>query len=228
MTPNVTMDGAELVESTLSILSVDRCAVTATEPSLIGATASLNSIMQRYAAGEATAFGELYEALAPRLHRFCLRLARNRSDADDLFQDAFLRLHRARASYIPGAPALNWAFAIARSAHLDRVRRRQRRREDLRVADSGPITCRSLPSRDGSPEDDACTRHMLLVVDREIGRMSEKNRSAYVLLREEGLSIAEAASVLGTTGDVVKQRAHRAYEQIRSALRYAGWDEGML
>ncbi|WP_437328679.1 RNA polymerase sigma factor [Sorangium sp. So ce381] len=226
MTSNVTMGGAGLVERPLAICPADPRTVTATEPSQVRAAALLNGVMQRYAAGEATAFGELYEALAPRLHCFCVRLARNRSDADDLFQDAFLRLHRARASYIPGAPALHWAFAIARSAHLDRVRHRQRRREDLHDADGGPITCRSLPSRDGSPEDDVCTRHMLLVVDREIGRMSEKNRSAYVLLREEGLSVAEAASVLGTTGDVVKQRAHRAYEQIRTALRHAGWDQG--
>ncbi|WP_437309537.1 RNA polymerase sigma factor [Sorangium sp. So ce388] len=227
MTADVTMGGAELIESALAILPVHRCAATAAEPTLARAAARLNGIMQRYAAGEATAFGELYAALAPRLHRFCLRLARNRSDADDLFQDAFLRLHRARASYMPGAPALHWAFAITRSAHLDRVRHRQRRREDLHEADSGPITCRSLPSGDGSPEDDVCTRRMLLVVDREIGRMSEKKRCAYVLLREEGLSVAEAASVLGTSADVVKQRAHRAYEQIRAALRRAGWDEGM-
>jgi DNA-directed RNA polymerase specialized sigma24 family protein len=47
-------------------------------------------------------------------------------------------------------------------------------------------------------------------------------------LREEGLSVAEAARVLGTTSDVVKQRAHRACEQIRAALRRAGWNEDTL
>jgi DNA-directed RNA polymerase specialized sigma24 family protein len=48
---------------------------------------------------------------------------------------------------------------------------------------------------------------------------------AYILLKEEGLSVKEAAVVLGTTGDVVKQRAHRAYEQLRSAIGAAGWKE---
>ena len=56
--------------------------------------------------------------------------------------------------------------------------------------------------------------------------MSEKNRLAYFLLREEGLSVKEAAAVLGTTPDVVKQRAHRAYEQLRNAVHAAGWNEG--
>jgi RNA polymerase sigma-70 factor (ECF subfamily) len=55
--------------------------------------------------------------------------------------------------------------------------------------------------------------------------MSEKNRVAYVLLKEEGLSVREAAAVLGATTAVVRQRAHRAYIQLRSALSAAGWGE---
>lgn len=55
--------------------------------------------------------------------------------------------------------------------------------------------------------------------------MSEKNRVAYVLLKEENLSAREAAAVLGTTLDVVKQRAHRAYQSLKSALISAGWSE---
>src|SRR5260370_22451708 len=93
---------------------------------------------------------------------------------------------------------------------------------------TGVQTC-ALPisaCRDPSPESDARLRALLLVVDRELRAMSEKSRSAYVLLREEGLSVGEAALVLGTTSAVVKQRAHRAYEQIRGALRAAGRDGG--
>jgi len=59
---------------------------------------------------------------------------------------------------------------------------------------------------------------MLDVVTTELSRMSEKNRVAYVLLKEENVSASEAAAVLGTTSDVVRQRAHRAYLQIRAAL----------
>ena len=55
--------------------------------------------------------------------------------------------------------------------------------------------------------------------------MSEKNRSAYILLKIEGLTAAEAAAVLGTTGDAVKQRAFRAYEALREALSRAGWGQ---
>src|SRR5690606_25357330 len=56
-------------------------------------------LMERYANGEDTAFEQLYRALAPRLHRFCLRLAIRKADAEDCFQETFLKIHRARATY---------------------------------------------------------------------------------------------------------------------------------
>src|SRR5262249_57853843 len=86
-----------------------------------------------------------------------------------------------------------------------------------------------LPTDDRySPEAEARTRDLVEVVTRELRRMSDKNRVAYVLLQEEGLGVKEAATVLGTTTDVVKQRAHRAYEQLRTAVGAAGWNEREL
>jgi RNA polymerase sigma-70 factor (ECF subfamily) len=144
-----------------------------------------------------------------------------RAEADDLFQDTLLRVHRARASFIPGAPAVHWIFAIARSAYIDRLRHRGRRPEAAldhdEHAGAGPET---------SPEGLASARAGVRIVDAELARMSEANRSAYVLVREEELRAAAAAQILGTSTDAVKQRAHRAHEQLRDALRRAGWGEG--
>ena len=82
-----------------------------------------------------------------------------------------------------------------------------------------------LPADSASPESETLAAHMLGVVTEELGKMSEKNRSAYVLLKEEDMSAGDAAILLGTTTNVVKQRAHRAYEQLRAALHAAGWRE---
>ena len=185
----------------------------------------LNELMRRYGTGESRAFEPLYNLLAPRLYRFCLRLAPRRIDADDLLQETFLRLHRARATYLVGASALHWVFAIARSASLDRLRYWRRRPESL-GASSDVAEDNDLQVHEGYRPDAALLAHDLWhVVTLELERMSEKNRIAYILLREEGLSVKEAAGVLGTTADVVKQRAHRAYKQIRNAIRAAGWKE---
>src|SRR5262245_60407464 len=82
----------------------------------------ITDLMGRYALGEDRVFEQLYQLTAPRLYRFCQRLARSRSEADEYLQETFLRLHRARATYIQGANPLHWAFAIARSVHLDHLR----------------------------------------------------------------------------------------------------------
>jgi RNA polymerase sigma-70 factor (ECF subfamily) len=187
--------------------------------------AQLAALLERYAMGDETVFGDLYRILAPRLRRFCLKLSRDGSAAEDVFQDALLRLHRARASYIPDSPALPWIFAIARSAFLDSLRYQKRHPEDLPSSDDSQSEYGSAACRDGSPESNVRHRALQVLIDRELRSMSEKCRTAYVLLREEGLSAADAARVLETTEEAVKQRAHRAYEQIRGALRAAGWDE---
>jgi len=190
-----------------------------------GEVEQLSELMQRYGTGEESAFDPLYKLLAPRLYRFCLRLTPRRSDADDLFQETLLRLHRARATYRAGANVLHWAFAIARSTSLDRLRYWRRRPEDLGTA-TDVAEEQALRADEGyRPDVDLLARDLSRVITVELGKMSEKNRAAYVLLREEGLSAKEAALVLGTTQDAVKQRAHRAYEQLRGAVGAAGWKE---
>jgi RNA polymerase sigma-70 factor, ECF subfamily len=183
----------------------------------------LSELMRRYGRGDATAFAGLYEMLAPRLYRFCRRLTTHKTDADDLFQETFFKLHRSRSTYMPGANALHWAFAIARSVSLDRLRYRRRRREDLGSANDVAEDDSLRADDSHHPEAELFAHALVQVVTLELGKMSEKNRAAYVLLREEGLSVKEAAAVLGTTEEVVKQRSHRAREQLRGALGAAGW-----
>jgi RNA polymerase sigma-70 factor, ECF subfamily len=185
----------------------------------------LSELMQRYARGEDGVFEKLYRLMAPRLYRFCLRLATHQSEADDYFQETLLRIHRARSTYLAGSNALHWAFAISRSVYLDRLRYRRRRPEDLgSTADAADQVQLHADDR-YSPEAAIRARDVQEVLTLELRRMSEKNRVAYVLLKEEGLSVKEAAAVLGATAAVVRQRAHRAYMQLRSALSAAGWEE---
>jgi RNA polymerase sigma-70 factor (ECF subfamily) len=178
----------------------------------------ISELMERYAQGEDCVFEELYRGMAPRLYRFCLRLAVSRPEADDLLQETMLRVHRARATYLSGSNALHWAFAITRSVHLDRLRYRRRRPEDLGSASDAAEHSRLPNDERYSPEAEVVARNLVAIVTAELARMSEKNRVAYVLLKEEGLTVKAAAAVLGTTAPVVRQRAHRAYEQLRTAL----------
>ena len=88
-----------------------------------------------------------------------------------------------------------------------------------RIKPSAESTDRQSPP----PEAEVRALHLEEVITLELEKMSEKNRVAYVLSREEELSVQEAADVLGTTPAVIKQRAHRAYEHLRVATGAAGW-----
>lgn len=190
-----------------------------------GNSDSLARLMERYAAGEDQVFEAIYRELSPPLYRFCLRLATRRAEADDLFQETFFKLHRARATFSAGSNPVHWSFAIARSLYVSRLRYWRRRPEHL--GEAADVAERDDIQIDAAttPESEATANDLIDVVTLELARMSEKNRSAYVLLKEEGLSAKDAAALLGTTTEVVKQRAHRAYEQLRYALGEAGWGE---
>ena len=194
-------------------------------PGLAVESGSLEQWMERYANGDDRVFEHVYRLLAPQLRRFCRRLASSASEADDLFQETFLRVHRARATYVPGARVVPWVLAIARSAYLDRLKYRRRRPEYVGVASDVSEEDRLQADESSGPEAQAIAHGLSDVVTNALRSMSERNRCAYVLLKEQDLSVKEAAAVLGTTVSVVKQRAHRAYEHLRMAVQSAGWKE---
>jgi DNA-directed RNA polymerase specialized sigma24 family protein len=71
---------------------------------------------------------------------------------------------------------------------------------------------------DSTPESQAMALDLLEAATLELNSMSEKNRMAYILTKQENLSAQDAATILGTTAEVVRQRAHRAYAQLRAAI----------
>ena len=98
-------------------------------PSLVESTSE--QLMERYVDGEAEAFEFLYRRVSPNLMGYLLRLTRNRERAEDLLQITFSKIHRARGSFLKGAPVLPWILAIARRSFLDERRSAQVRTEDL-------------------------------------------------------------------------------------------------
>src|SRR5690349_9962704 len=84
--------------------------------------------MGRYCDGDAEAFRELYRQVSGPLYSYLLRLCGERAAAEDLLQQTFIKLHRARHVYVRGARPLPWLYTIAHRAFLDEARRRKRAR----------------------------------------------------------------------------------------------------
>jgi RNA polymerase sigma-70 factor (ECF subfamily) len=174
-----------------------------------------DAAMARYARGEDAAFAVVYDAVAPRLYGYLLRQTHDPARAEDIVQQTMLQMHRARGRFIPGAEVTPWAFAIARRLLIDSARRRKR--EVLVPTDEegeGDVARSNEPAADALVAADELARR----IQRELVRLPEAQRVAFELVKQEGLSLAEAAQVLGTTVAAVKLRAHRAYEALRAVL----------
>jgi RNA polymerase sigma-70 factor (ECF subfamily) len=168
--------------------------------------------MERYATGDDGAFALVYDALAPRLLGYLLRRTRNQEDAADLLQQTMLHIHRGRGDFIVGAEVTPWAFAIARRLLVDSVRNRG-------PGARGDEANMESKAADSPRADDLVHAGELAVrVRRALEELPPAQRVAFELVREEGMSLADAARTLGTTVGGAKQRMHRAYDAIRAAL----------
>jgi RNA polymerase sigma-70 factor (ECF subfamily) len=168
--------------------------------------------MDRYADGDDGAFEVLYDEVAPRLYRYALRETRSRSAAEDVVQQVMLQMHAARARFARGATVLPWAYAIARRLLLDAHRHAAR----WAYADEGVAL--AVATSGGIAADDALDqRRREAELERDLSSLPAKHRDAFAMVKLEGLSVADAAAVLGITEANVKVRVHRAAEALRTA-----------
>ena len=178
----------------------------------------LKELMNRYVEGDSEAFAALYQRAAPPLLSYLVRMCGARDVAEDLLQESFFKVHRARASFVRGAAPMPWLYAIAHRTFLDHARRNQR----ARVRPAGDAA--NLPSiaahitgtraTDYSPERPEVNAR----VHAALEQLPVSQRQAVVLTKLEGLTLAEAASVADTSVGAIKQRIHRGYTKLRSLL----------
>jgi RNA polymerase sigma-70 factor (ECF subfamily) len=181
--------------------------------------ADAKDLMQRYCDGDATAFRELYALVAPKLLGYLVRMARSRALADDLLQQTFLKIHRARSAYVRGADPLPWIYSIAHRTFLDEARKQKR--AIVRVGD-GDVLPEVAAGIGGESDDRRDDPRVDLDVAKEaieaLQSLPQQQREAVVLTKLDGKSVAEAAEIAGTSVGAMKVRAHRGYEALRRLL----------
>lgn len=169
----------------------------------------LQELMEGYQQADADATTELVHRLSPMLLRFLSGPLQTRPQADDMLQECWLRVHRARASYRPGSPVLPWVFAIARHTRIDVYRRRSRiERREFASDDLEATTAASVPAPDAADGD----------IWRLVARLPQSQQEVVRMLKVTGMSLEEVAGATGTTVGSVKQKAHRAYRKLREML----------
>jgi RNA polymerase sigma-70 factor, ECF subfamily len=169
---------------------------------------SLETLLEGYQQADAQATTELICRLSPDLLRFFLAQENTRTEAEDLLQNTWLRIHKARHTYRTGAPVLPWVFAIAKHVRVDGYRKRRRIQQY-------EITTQSLP--ECSPPQES-PRAETPTFESLIANLPESQREVLTMLKVNGLSLDEVAQVTSSSVGSVKQKASRAYAKLRTLL----------
>jgi RNA polymerase sigma-70 factor (ECF subfamily) len=172
-----------------------------------------SAAMERYAQGDSAAFGELYDLLQPRLYGYLLGKARDAAVAEDLVQQTFFNIHKARGRFARGADVLPWAFAIARRLFLDHARKAGREVPSDDATDWGGTE----PSPD-RPDEEAVAHEVARQATVAFLRLPDLQREVFEMTRLGGLSHAAVAEALGTTIAAVKMRAFYGTRDLHAAL----------
>lgn len=180
--------------------------------------AELTDLMARYADGDASAFRELYAAVAPRLYGYLVKMARTRALADDLLQQTFEKIHRARGAYVRGADPLPWIYSIAHRTFIDAVRKDRRAVVGVGAGEELPEVPADIGGAAAGTRDEPADPETVASALDALAALPVQQREAVVLTKLEGKSVAEAAEIAGTTVGAMKVRAHRGYEALRSLL----------
>lgn len=196
----------------------------------MGEPTSDEILMAAYQAGSEAAFGELYERHAGSVYGFLVRRLGDASLAQELYQEAFLRLHRARATYDSARPFRAWLFGIVHNLLTDTLRSRGRMPEttslDVSATDvRGEQKPVQVASDGRSPEELTLARQSTTALNRVLSALPSEEATVLILARLEGLSYDDIAIILGRSAAATKQLAYRALKRVRAQMVVEGYGE---
>jgi RNA polymerase sigma-70 factor (ECF subfamily) len=171
-------------------------------------------------AGDDASFNLLLQKYRTPLINFLFRMVRDSATAEDLAQEVFLRVYRARKQYSPSAKFTTWLFRIATNLALNSVRDNRHRQMDVSIdapveEDEAPL---QLPAREMRIDEHMIERDRAEFIRQAISSLPEKQRVAVLLHKYEEMDYAEIAKILECSESALKSLLFRAYETLRVQL----------
>ena len=172
-------------------------------------------LMRALRAGDTTAFDALFRRWSGPLLRYLERMVRDPAVAEELVQEAFIRVYKARDRYRPEARFSTWLYRIGTNLALNELRRPRHRSVHRSADEEG-----APPLVDVGPgtEEVVDARRRGVAARAALGELPEKQRAALCLAAVEGLSYAEVAEALDVTEKAVKSLVHRARSSLAQRL----------
>jgi len=176
-------------------------------------------------AGDEQSFALLLHRYRTPLVNFLYRMVRSRDQAEDLAQEVFIRVYRARDEYVPSAKFTTWLFRIATNLALNSLR--DHRHEKLDISMDAPVVA---DAEDGDEKPfEVADKHPTIeqelveearkkMIRHAIEKLPEKQRAAVLLHKYQELDYAEIAKILSCSESALKSLLFRAYETLRVEL----------
>lgn len=180
-------------------------------------------LMLRVRDDDAVAFEELVSRYQARLLRVLEHLVNQRDQAEDLTQEVFLRVYRARKKYVPGSKFSTWLFTIANNVAANALRSKARRREVNLASQSGSMglqpIAKLLPAASGQmPTRQADRAELRDVVHQALAGLNDRQRMAVLLNKFEHLSYADIGEAMELSPMAIKSLLTRARLNLKQTL----------
>ena len=175
-------------------------------------------------AGDEASFELLLHRYRTPLVNFLYRMVRNREQAEDLAQEVFLRVYRAREDYVPSAKFTTWLFRIATNLALNSVRDTRYRKLEVSIdapigeTEDGDERTLDIPEKHPNIEQHLVEDARRKMIRHAIDKLPEKQRAAVLLHKYQELDYAEIAKILACSESALKSLLFRAYEALRVEL----------
>jgi RNA polymerase sigma-70 factor (ECF subfamily) len=188
-------------------------------------------LLAAFQAGDAEAFERLLRRHRGPLFTFLLRMLGDRQRAEDLTQEAFLRVVRAAGRWEARAKFQTWLYTVARNLCVDQSRRDRFRRMDSLDAElpgsegDGPALIDRVPGDAPMPDRAADSALVRPALERALQALPSEQREVFLLREQAGLPFKEIAELAGVNENTIKSRMRYALEGLRRHLTAAGVTE---
>ena len=178
-------------------------------------------VIARARRGEESAFAELLRRFRAPVFNLCLRMLKNRDDAEDVAQDVFIKVFGMLERYDDRYAFRSWIFKIAANQCIDFIRRNRVKLQSLDepMNYKGEEIERQFPDQAPNPEETVETREIGQLLLQITDELPPHYRSMIVLRHQEQLSYEEIADVLDLPLGTVKARIHRARAMMKDKLK---------
>jgi RNA polymerase sigma-70 factor (ECF subfamily) len=178
-------------------------------------------VMLRVAAGDDAAFDYLVSKYRRPLVHFMFRMARNQAVAEELAQEAFLRVYRSRNTYAAEAKFTTWLYRIATNLAVNHARDTRHDKSAVSLDEPDPETGATPDVADPglTAEQTILRRERLALIRRKVQELPERQRLAVIMHKYQGLDYRQIGEVLKLSESATKSLLFRAYETLREELK---------